>query len=346
MRAARLAEQKAALKAELAAMEKFGHHEEFLARLVEIVEAPERTPGEATGGHPVADGTLGYFQLGQFARWHRPRVEKGLPSYADAASRHHPLPVIVDFRDQLLAHRIELLVVAVPSRIEIYPELLLELPTLDGFAGMGIGTVRFLAQLNEAGVETLDLRPSFVASRFGLVGDREDQLFFRTDTHWSPRGAELAAVEVGARVASLPWFVRGPLQEGRDFLLERRTIVFAANVDRVPSRRPETVEATLVRAGDGPFDRCSDRSRFVVVGDSFTAILDSWGADFTTHLARTLGHRLDLVQTDGDAASEGLRKLALWNASRWKSRKLVIWCLSAQSLGCDPKWEKVAVFHE
>ncbi len=56
-RAARLAEQKAALKAELAAMEKFGHHEEFLAKVAEILGRKKDESKEPERDYPSPTGS-------------------------------------------------------------------------------------------------------------------------------------------------------------------------------------------------------------------------------------------------------------------------------------------------
>jgi len=234
--------------------------------------------------------------------------------------------------------------VVIPSRLVIYPELLLDLPTMDGFAGMGNGTVRFLLALNAAGVETFDLRPAMAAARFGTDGDRKDQLFLRGDPHWTPRGAELSARAIGERVASLPWFVRGPLKEGKDFQLKRVTLAHFGDLAVAGGAIPEDLDATSVVGGSRPLGALSDNSRFVVVGDSFVHVYEWKGADLTTHLARFLGHKLALVTTDAGAIKESREKLALWSPADWKSRKLVIGCVTEQNLWCNPQWVKVPLF--
>jgi hypothetical protein len=350
VRAARLSSQRAELEAEIAAMEAFGHEDELIAKLSEIVDAPDRDQKVEAVTVPIRDDELLYYAHAEFfVRWHRPLPARTIPAFADVTGRYHPYPTILDFRDQLRSRGIELLVVTIPSRFEIYPELLIDLPEGGRFVGMGSGVPRFLLALNEAGIETLDLRPAFAAARFA-PDDKKDQLFLRGDPHWTPRAAELAARLVAERVTTLPWFARGPLKEGKDFRVEGKTVELDGRNQRNPrdpfqlKERPQVVAARSVVTESGDFDALSERSRFVVVGDSFTDFYDWAHADFTTHLVTRLGHKVDLVEATGGAARETRKKLARWEPARWRNRKLVIWCFSAGTLVCDDRWEPIELF--
>ena len=109
------------------------------------------------------------------------------------------MKAIEKFRDQLKAKGVELLVVITPGKPSIYPE------RLTGDASTMMATEshgkKILDSLTRAGFNTVDLYTPLLAakSRDAVEGP----LYLNDDTHWTPRGAELAAAEIAAAVNRL-----------------------------------------------------------------------------------------------------------------------------------------------
>lgn len=114
-----------------------------------------------------------------------------------SAKLDNPIQAILKFRDQLKAKGVELLVVITPGKPSIYPE---RLTGVDGLklAGHGKSILDSLATL---GLNTVDLYTPLLAAK---ADDANlGALYLDDDTHWTPRGAELAAGEIAKKVNAM-----------------------------------------------------------------------------------------------------------------------------------------------
>jgi hypothetical protein len=130
-----------------------------------------------------------------------------------SAKLDNPITAIEKFRDQLKAKGVELLVVITPGKPSIYPERLtgnaadasLDAAGNAADRGNSIGLQshgkKILDSLTRAGFNTVDLYTPLLAakSRDAVEGP----LYLNDDTHWTPRGAEVAAAEIAAAVNRL-----------------------------------------------------------------------------------------------------------------------------------------------
>ena len=109
------------------------------------------------------------------------------------------IPAIRSFRDQLQAQRIRLLVVPVPNKESVYPGMLAR--RAEG-AGVVVceQTRRLLDQLDQYGIEYVDLFEVFRRGRQEENRSDSSRLYLAQDSHWSPEGAQVAAVAVARRV--------------------------------------------------------------------------------------------------------------------------------------------------
>jgi len=338
-REARLARQREAVVAQLAAMEKFGQEERFLAALRAVGDAAPQGDEEAAPFRPVKVGRVPLGAFSSFVRWQSPRAGRDRPVAIDLELPNHPFAAIADFDRQLRGRGLDFLLVVLPSRLEIYPELACELAATDGFAGMGAATQRFLLELNRAGVETLSLTGPFVAARFGA--DPADQLFLRSDPHWTPRGAELAAKVVAEQVARFPWFERGSIVEGRDVRIEPRD--FGYDPGPALAKRGaevEPVSGNTLWTGDKLFDAADESSPITVLGDSNVRLHSMTACDFCTQLCRFTGWKIDAIQAYGGAAEQVRRKLARREPSEWQGKQLVVWVVP-ETLLVPTEWWKL-----
>lgn len=130
-----------------------------------------------------------------------------------SAKLDNPVQAILRFRDQLKAKGVELLVVITPGKPSVYPERLTgSAQNLNGAdaagsenaaaglnsAGHGKAILDSLARL---GLNTVDLYTPLLAAKADDA--KLGPLYLEDDTHWTPRGAELAAGEIAAAVKRL-----------------------------------------------------------------------------------------------------------------------------------------------
>lgn len=127
-----------------------------------------------------------------------------------SAKLDNPVQAILRFRDQLKAKGVELLVVITPGKPSIYPERLTgSTQDLNGAAdaGASLGTTAaghgksILDSLARLGLHTVDLYTPLLAAKAddATLGP----LYLNDDTHWTPRGAELAAGVIAGKVREM-----------------------------------------------------------------------------------------------------------------------------------------------
>ena len=132
-----------------------------------------------------------------------------------SAKLDNPITAIERFRDQLKAKGVELLVVVTPGKPSIYPERLTGGDSDASRDAAAAGNVadhansiglqshgkKILDSLTRAGFNTVDLYTPLLAAK--SRDSVEGTLYLNDDTHWTPRGAELAAAEIAAAVNRL-----------------------------------------------------------------------------------------------------------------------------------------------
>ena len=130
-----------------------------------------------------------------------------------SAKLDNPITAIEKFRDQLKAKGVELLVVITPGKPSIYPERLTGRASdaaenavgnaADHANSIGLQShgKKILDSLTRAGFNTVDLYTPLLAAK--SRDSVEGPLYLNDDTHWTPRGAELAAAEIAVAVNRL-----------------------------------------------------------------------------------------------------------------------------------------------
>ncbi|MEP7245893.1 MAG: alginate O-acetyltransferase [Gammaproteobacteria bacterium] len=106
------------------------------------------------------------------------------------------LALIVSHNSELASSGVQLVVAVVPAKARVYPELLGSRRPARAHLDL---YDTLLARLADANIPTADLRNTLIA------GKLRHPTYFRTDTHWTPWGAQLAAREVAAVVRSQQW---------------------------------------------------------------------------------------------------------------------------------------------
>ena len=274
-----------------------------------------------------------------------------------------PVAAIVDFRDQLAARGIQLLLLPVPNKESIYPDRVA--PSLAGQRSLLAPRTRdVLDRLRAANVEVIDLFSAFRAER-----DRDPHavtsLYLAQDTHWSPAGVLLAARTVARRLVELGWarpgdhsydihptgvrrpgdivrMLKSPPLEG---LFAPESVTCLRVVEPPNPGTTSVTTAPTTKPGEGltPYQDSAD-AEILVLGDSFLRIYQSdapGAAGFIAHLARELRQPLLGVVNDGGGATL-VRKELQSRPAYLRNRKVVIWEFVERDLGLATEgWPKI-----
>ncbi|MGP0062592.1 MAG: alginate O-acetyltransferase AlgX-related protein [Isosphaeraceae bacterium] len=241
-----------------------------------------------------------------------------------------PLPAIRSFRDQLRARGIRLLVVPVPNKESVYPEMLARRADGEGVV-VCEQTRRILDQMERYGIEYVDLFELFRRERREKSRSIPRWLYLAQDSHWSPEGARLAAIAVARRLLD-----EGAVDRGDRAYLERPVTVRRhgdlVQMLRLPplerAIEPERLACLQVIESDTrePYRDAPD-SEVLILGDSFLRIYqqdEPEAAGFIAHLAQELGQPLTSIVNDG-GASTLVRQTLARRPTLLMNKKLVIW---------------------
>ena len=261
----------------------------------------------------------------------------------NADSLDNPIEAVAAFRSELEKRGVELLVVVVPGKPSIYPEFLN--PALYGASGNGISPgLAFLDSLEARGVRTVNLYPELRKEK--LRDGENDFLYLNTDTHWTPRGAAVAARTVANRVRKYPFFPSLAKEALSDSLVSvERTGDIATMADLEYAFPTQTVEARVVKNSRGvPLRSDFRKARILILGDSFSRIYETdapMSAGWISLLAKNLQVPVGAIVSDGGASTLVREKLAR-RSGVLKNKKLVIWEFVERDLRFGAEgWKKV-----
>ncbi len=253
----------------------------------------------------------------------------------DQPEGKNPWPAIIDFRDQLQARNIDLLLVIIPNKAEVYPDRLSRYaPGTDG-PWVAPYCRKFISELDEAGVQVVDLLPTFMAVR----DQGEEPLYMSQDTHWTNRGLRLAAHLIAQRVREYPWLAEMDTQPAAWGLRPATCTRMGDIVGMLPEAdrakyRPMRLAAQQVVSPTGELYEDDQASPIVMLGDSFTGVFhfeDCQHAGLSAHLARELGLPIDLIMAQGSGPR--IRgQLARRGAEGLAHKRLVIWTMVSRDL--------------
>lgn len=119
----------------------------------------------------------------------------------------NPIAAISKFEKQLNEHGVELLVVIVPGKPSVYPDMIHE--AYDSSDACTFAhTKKTIAQLREEGIDVVDLYEPIAQFRVRKEAEGET-IYLERDTHWKPAAAVHVADVVADRVRRYPWFTYG-----------------------------------------------------------------------------------------------------------------------------------------
>ena len=248
-----------------------------------------------------------------------------------------PLPVIQEYAAALKSLDVDLCLVPVPAKATIYPEKLAR----DLTPADAPSLKPFLEKIAAFGIQIVDLETLFREHR---AAHPEEQLYCATDSHWSPRGAELAATAVAAQLASHSALAGSPKTTftvaAPESLQFHGDLLADADKAALP---PETLPLRKVSpatAGTSPV---------LVIGDSHCQVFRTGGAmlatdaGFIDHLAAALSMPIEEISSQASGADQPRADIARRTAKEpafWTSRKVVVWLFTAREF-TQGKWRAI-----
>ncbi len=242
-----------------------------------------------------------------------------------SAKLDNPIQAILKFREQLKKKGVELLVVITPGKPSIYPERLTGASGEKPIASHGKA---ILDSLTKLGLNTVDLYTPLLAAKANDANLGE--LYLNDDTHWTPRGAELAAGEIAKKVNSM--VDAGLIDIGEpsvdyevtDSLADRMgDIGEMSGLNKFNVFKVQQVTGHVV----SPFKDDFRKSKILILGDSFSRIYQTdapVNAGWIAHFARNISRPVSSIVSDGGASTLVREKLAR-KAGVLKGKKLLIW---------------------
>lgn len=298
---------------------------------------------------PVVQGTDGWLFLpaelrhvsvGKF--WGEDAVKVSKATKPESAD---PLPAILDFKAQLDAAGIELILVPVPAKAFVYPEAL-------GLAGGGRADTfhqEFYAELRKQGVTVIDLLPDLLAQRAAAGGP----VFCKTDTHWSGAGIRIASAKIAALLADKSWLKDAA--KTKTSAVERAVEISGDLQGMSGVAGKETVNLRFVgtEASAGATPVAPDRaSPIVLLGDSHTLVFHAGadmlasGAGLPDQLLHDLGIPVDLIGVRGSGATPArinLMRRVRGDAGYLAGKKVVVWCFTVREFTEASGWSTVTL---
>jgi alginate O-acetyltransferase complex protein AlgJ len=261
------------------------------------------------------------------------------PEFAD------PLPAIVDFSQQLKVRGIQLVFAPIPPKALIYSGKLPGeispgmLSTLDKMY------TDLYTELSKQGVQVLDLIPLF------LTANNKEQLYCKTDTHYSGAGLSLVASEFSKEIKKNDWYAG---VRKKTYAKTKQEISIHGDLAAMEkSDSKETLSLDFVT--DSVKDKAEvpdPDSPVLLLGDSHTLVfsvggdLHSHGAGLFDQLSADIKFPVDLLGVRGSGATPS--RIKLYQRARkdklfLEKKKIVIWCLSARELTGSGGWKKIPI---
>jgi alginate O-acetyltransferase complex protein AlgJ len=271
---------------------------------------------------------------------HQKRRIESAPEWT-APPQPDPRPALLQFKRDLDARGIALVVVPTPVKPVIHPEKLAW--RLAGRSGAvhNLSYGSFIAELTANGLLVFDPADILAAGRLA------SPQYMSADTHWRPEALEAAAEGLAAFIeAKIPL---APLPEP-GYRLERTEQHYLGDTGRMldlpPGATlypPELVYPTRVLRPDGTAWRPSRDADMLVLGDSFSNVFANaaWDPDraagFVEHLSFSLRRPIDRITQDG-SGSFATREMLHREPERLLGKRLVIYQFATREL-TDGDWK-------
>jgi len=246
------------------------------------------------------------------------------------------LALIAGVKKKLAARNVTLVIGAVPAKAAIYREFVARRKPARTFGPL---YDELLAGVRAAGIPTVDLRST-------LTDGKQQQLtYFRTDTHWTPWGARLAATEIANSVrdtgllhsSESPYVTRTqtirayrgdlfsflPLEPLFERLLPPQETLTVMKTEAVTSQNGVAYSSASDLFGD------TEVPDVVLVGTSYSANTQ-W--NFAGYLKEALGEDIANYAREGTGPFRPMLAYLLSEDFRRKPPRLIIWEIPERAL--------------
>ena len=250
------------------------------------------------------------------------------------------LKAITAYHTALAAAGVQLIVLPVPAKAEIYPDKFSSTAAPDALAGRLEG---FFKALKDAGVTAIDLTKAFQERR---LQQAEPTLYCARDAHWSPIGVQVATDLVIAQIKDRGWFKPAlPLAPARELSITGDLMTTPATEALGPEKvRIQPTAALLPTASDAPAILLGD-SHTLVFSDGAANGFHCQGAGLPDLLQAASGQPWMQVANAGggtDAARMQLTRKAVARADFWKGKQVLVWCFSIREV-TEKKWAELPI---
>jgi hypothetical protein len=249
-----------------------------------------------------------------------------------------PMNAIVDFRDQLAARGINLIVMPVPVKSCVDREMLVgNASQKELLQNQSFDDFKILAE--RRGIQVFDPAPLLMERKSKAGGA---PVYLATDTHWRPETMEWVARQLAERLK-----ISGPAQGAGLRVAEKEISAYGdiLTMLKLPAGdnfyRPQKVVIHQVLTGNTLW-RSSADAPVLLLGDSFCNIYSlapmGWGesAGFAEHLSQALGGQpVDCILRNSDgsfATREILSHQLARGRDRLAGKKVVVWEFAVREL--------------
>jgi alginate O-acetyltransferase complex protein AlgJ len=252
-----------------------------------------------------------------------------------------PIKAILDFKRQLAARGITLVVMPMPTKPMIEPEKLVG-PKATGMQLQNPSFGLFARTLETNGVPVYD--PTTLLLESKKDAPEGVPQYLETDTHWNPVAMDAVAEDLAGfigRRSPLP----APATAGYRLKPVRVTnLGDIAEMLKLPKGqdifKPQTVETQQVLQSDGSLWQPRNDADVLLLGDSFSNIFSlegmNWGkaAGFAEHLSYHLGRPVDSITKNAGGAFASRVQLAKFmkGEDRLAGKKVVVYEFSMRDL--------------
>lgn len=275
--------------------------------------------------------------FGKNKDWLFTGYEFGKP--ADAAQTQVTVSDLIEASKLFKQNGTALMIMLVPSKIRIYEEQLPANRSLDAYnRDLYAKTV---AALKAGGVNVVDINTPYLATkdRYG-----QNQLFYRLDTHWTPKGAMLAAETIKSTAAATPalkaaWDATKPVKYDLNWATRPRPTRSRDLVNYLPPGTatfpPEevlTFRVNRAQASQAGLTGAGDPVEVTLLGSSFTNANTGYPDAVRYALQRDV---LDISLPVDQGPWSGMLKY-LGGEFKATKPKLVIWEIPERELRSPP----------
>lgn len=272
-------------------------------------------------------------------------IRSKVVDYNSQPLKDDPVNAILNFKKQLAEMDIDLLVVIIPGKPSVYPDLINPNIRISEERKISHST-DIMKLLKEKGIEVIDLFHPFIQARQqdSLFGD---SLYLRTDTHWKTRGLRIAASITAEAIKKKSWFNDNSMKV--EYIIDSVEIYRNGDVGlmtklpdfrihdlqlNLPLEKTKCYQVFSINRNDSGqlisktlYKDDYRKSRILILGDSFSRIYQTdepRGAGWISHLAYEISEPVASIVNDG-GASTIVRQTLSRKVSLLKGKKLVIW---------------------